>query len=67
LKEVIAGLDVIAPHVIIQPTGEWAPRATSAATRGPTLPTRIDPWIRGDRDRDEAARYACDEPELEGA
>jgi hypothetical protein len=88
LKEVIAGLDVIAPHVTIQPAGEQAPRAAGAMD--PTLQARIDAWIGGDRidacveptlaerldhpaatvgssdpDRDQAVRYAREEPELE--
>jgi hypothetical protein len=50
LKEVIAGLDVIAPHVTIQPTGEWAPHATAAATTDQLLRARIDPSMRGTRE-----------------
>jgi hypothetical protein len=88
LKEVIAGLDVITPHVTIQPAGEQATRAAGAMD--PTLRARIDPAMSGnqidacaestvaarlghaaatsgasDHDRDEAARDAREEPELE--
>jgi plasmid maintenance system antidote protein VapI len=90
LKEVIAGLDVIAPHLTIKPTGELAPRAPGAATTDQLLGARTDPGMgdnridasaestlaarldhptatfsTSDHDRAEAARYACDEPELE--
>jgi hypothetical protein len=67
LKAVIAGLDVITPQVTIQPPGEQATRATGAMD--PTLRARIDhaaaTFGASDHDRDEAARYAREEPELE--
>jgi hypothetical protein len=47
LKEVIAGLDVITPHVTIQPAGEQASRATGAMD--PTPRARIDPWMSDNR------------------
>jgi plasmid maintenance system antidote protein VapI len=50
LKEVIAGLDVIAPNVTIQPAGEWAPRVTGAATTDQLLRAWIDPRMRGTRE-----------------
>jgi hypothetical protein len=47
LKEVIAGLDVITPHVTIQPPGEQTPLATGAMD--PTLRARIGPESSGSR------------------
>jgi hypothetical protein len=50
LKEVISGLDVIATHVTIQPTEEWAQPAIGAATTDQLLPERIDPGMLGTRE-----------------
>jgi hypothetical protein len=47
LMEVISGLEVIAAHVTIQPTGERAQRATGAATTDPSLREPIDPGMLG--------------------
>jgi hypothetical protein len=42
LKEVIAGLDVIAPHVLIQPVGERAAHATGAQTADQVVRAQLD-------------------------
>jgi hypothetical protein len=69
LKAVIAGLDVIAPHVTIQPHGEQANRATGAVTMDQGLRPLIDNAATtagaSDHDHDEAVRCAREEPELE--
>jgi hypothetical protein len=49
LKEVIAGLDVIAPQVTIRPLGEQATRATHAETADQNIRARIDAGMRGTR------------------
>jgi hypothetical protein len=49
LKEVIAGLDVITPQVMIQPPGEQATRATGAVTTGQILRAQMAAGISGDR------------------
>jgi hypothetical protein len=49
LKEVIAGLDVIAPQMMIQPPGEQATRATGAVTTDQILPAQMAAGISGDR------------------
>jgi len=48
LKEVIAGLDVIAPHVVIQPPGERAAGATGAQATDQIRGAQIDPRMGGD-------------------
>jgi hypothetical protein len=50
LMEVISGLEVIAPHVTIQPTREWTQGATGAATTDPSLRGPIDPGMLGTRE-----------------
>jgi transcriptional regulator with XRE-family HTH domain len=49
LTEVIAGLDVIAPQVTVQPPGESAPRPADADTADQILRVEIDQGISGYR------------------
>jgi hypothetical protein len=49
LKEVIAGLDVIAPHVTIQPLWECPDSAAGTDTTDKTLRARIDAGLSGTR------------------
>jgi hypothetical protein len=55
LKDVIAGLDVIAPRALIQPPGERAAAATGAGnTAGQIVPRRMDKGMTVDRVGDPA-------------
>ena len=49
LKEVIAGLDVIAPNVLIQPPGERAAHATGAQTADQIIRAQMDAGMTPDR------------------
>jgi hypothetical protein len=49
LKEVIAGLDVIAPQVLIQPPGERAAHAAGAATADQVVRAQLDAGTSPDR------------------
>ncbi len=49
LKEVIAGLDVIAPQVLIQPPGERAAHAAGAETADQVIRAQMDAGMSPDR------------------
>jgi hypothetical protein len=49
LKEVIAGLDVIAPRVLIQPPGERAAHAAGAETADKVIRAQMDAGMTPDR------------------
>ncbi len=49
LKEAIAGLDVIAPQVLIQPPGERAAHAAGAETAGQVIRAQMDAGMTPDR------------------
>ena len=49
LKEVIAGLDVIAPHVLIRPPGERVAHAAGAQTADQVIRAQMDAGMTPDR------------------
>jgi hypothetical protein len=48
MQQTLAGLDVIAPHVVIQPPGERAAGATGAQATDQIRGAQIDPRMGGD-------------------